>query len=92
MATNASLTFETAFGDAKHLLDFYDAQRTAVPGDTERVEVLKRAALILAVTAWESYLEDLVQEKFTPRLNEAKTPSDLGRAFAQHTWALSKTW
>jgi len=87
MPTEAFLTFEAAFADAKHLLAIHDAQQKA-GATTERIEVLKRASVILAVTAWETYLEDLLLEEFTPLLSSAENPADLPNAFDE----VAKRW
>lgn len=82
MPTNAYLTFQAAFADATQLLAIYDSERAAAaPTVPERIEVLKRAALILGVTAWETYVEDVLREKFIPLLAAANSPVDLPRAF-----------
>ena len=43
----------------------YDARAKANPEDGE---VLKRAGLVMALTAWETYVEDVVQEEVASRL------------------------
>lgn len=82
MHTQAYIGFHAAIQDAERLFDFYDqALEVAHPSVPEETEVLKRAALILAVTAWESFLEDLLKEKFLPILQSTKTASELESAF-----------
>lgn len=45
------------------------------------LEVLKRAGLVLAVTAWETFIEDTLEEQFEKRLSLAKTPKDIESTF-----------
>ncbi|MBJ7537464.1 HEPN domain-containing protein [Marinomonas transparens] len=55
--------FKLAISDAKELAECYDllnAKPDALPP-----EALKRAALIMTLTAWETYVEDIATELFT---------------------------
>jgi len=63
--STAGETFASSIGDAKALLEYFDALPKSCPTDGE---VLKRAGLIMALTAWETYVEDLVLEEVTARL------------------------
>ena len=68
--------------DANQLWEFYKKERKeALPHVPEKIEVLKRSALILAVTAWETFLEDILREKFYPKLEQTNTPKDKNRVF-----------
>ena len=44
-------------------------------------DIFKRAALILLVTAWETFIEDTLNELFTDRLATAKSPKDIDSTF-----------
>jgi len=57
--------FEHSIKDASALLAYFDALPKASPADGE---VLKRAGLIMALTAWETYVEDRILEEVTCRL------------------------
>ncbi len=82
MNTAAYSGFSLSIKDADQIWDFYEKERQeALPRVPEEIEVLKRSALILAVTAWETFLEDKVHEKFYPRLNQAMVPKDISRVF-----------
>jgi hypothetical protein len=82
MSTAAYDGFSASIRDADQLFDFYEKERLANhPHVPEGIEVLKRAALILAVTAWETFLEDLLKEKFLPKLMAATTPADVAGVF-----------
>jgi hypothetical protein len=52
--------FETAIADATSLLERFDAVKSSEPQESS--EVLKRAGLIIAITAWETYVEDRLRE------------------------------
>jgi RiboL-PSP-HEPN len=57
--SQAAATFEVSIKDAKALLAFHAASGRPPPPEAE---VLKRAGLVMALTAWETYVEDRVQE------------------------------
>ncbi len=63
--STAGETFTSSIGDAKALLQYFDDLPKSSPADGE---VLKRAGLIMALTAWETYIEDRVLEEVTSRL------------------------
>lgn len=50
--------FKISIKDAKNLLDMFEKNK----GTPEQSEVLKRAGLIMAMTAWETYVEDRLCE------------------------------
>lgn len=56
--------FESSIRDAEELLAHFDTQPKPPPANAE---VLKRAALVMALTAWETYVEDRVLEAVTAR-------------------------
>lgn len=64
--SQAALTFAEAIKDAEHLLGHFDKLNTKPP--PPELEVLKRAGLIMAMTAWETYVEDRAQEAAAIRL------------------------
>jgi hypothetical protein len=64
--SKAKTCFESSIKDAEHLLGHFDAINTRPP--PEHAEVLKRAGLVMALTAWETYVEDRVREEFELRL------------------------
>ncbi|EIO4561443.1 HEPN domain-containing protein [Vibrio parahaemolyticus] len=59
--SEAKSTFEIAISDAEQLLDCYDRLNGAC-STTPPPEVLKRATLIMTLTAWETYVEDVAKE------------------------------
>lgn len=64
--SRAKETFESAIRDAEDLLAHFDSiNRQPPPGNAE---VLKRAGLIMALTAWETYVEDRIREEMQRRL------------------------
>lgn len=60
MTSKAFLTFDHAIQDAIELLDHFDALNQHPP--PPEIEVLKRAGLVMALAALETYLEDLLVE------------------------------
>lgn len=58
-------TFESSIKDAEELLILYKERPKT---SAESWEVLKRAGLVMAMTAWETYVEDRVREEVQKRL------------------------
>ena len=54
--SEAKISFEYGIQDAEDLLGHFDAINKKPP--PERAEVLKRAGLVMALTAWETYVEE----------------------------------
>jgi hypothetical protein len=63
--SKAKITFESSIKDAEDLLAHFDSMPKPPP---ENAEVLKRAGLVMALTAWETYVEDLIREEVQARL------------------------
>jgi hypothetical protein len=63
----ASETFISSILDAENLLKHFNALNAQPP--PPEIEVLKRAGLIMTMTAWETYVEDRVQEASEQRLS-----------------------
>lgn len=71
--TQARTDFKAARGYAISLVEIHDTQTGGRAGrPPAQYEALKRSALILAVTAWESFVEDTVQQQLEIRLNERR--------------------
>lgn len=64
--SQASETFSQSIQDAENLLNHFNSLNTKPP--PPEIEVLKRAGLIMAMTAWETYVEDRLQEAAAERL------------------------
>lgn len=64
--SRASETFSRSILDAENLLAHFNHLNTKPP--PPQLEVLKRAGLIMAMTAWETYVEDRVMEATAERL------------------------
>tara|TARA_Y100000780_G_C13673547_1_gene413344 strand:- start:1236 stop:1778 length:543 start_codon:yes stop_codon:yes gene_type:complete len=62
----AKTSFEYGIKDAEELLAHFDSMNTNPP--PANAEVLKRAGLVMALTAWETYVEDRVVEGVQKRL------------------------
>lgn len=65
---SAKDTYSESIKDAENLLAHFDELNSHPP--PEELEVLKRAGLIMGMTAWETYVEDCVYELTTARLSE----------------------
>lgn len=63
----AANVFALSIQDAENLLKHFKSLNTQPP--PPETEVLKRAGLIMAMTAWETYVEDRVQEAAEKRLS-----------------------
>lgn len=63
----AEQTFTEAIKDAENLLAHFKTLNTLPP--PPETEVLKRAGLVMAMTAWETYVEDRIQEAASLRLS-----------------------
>jgi hypothetical protein len=63
--SRAANTFNTSIEDATTLLAHFDALHKQ---NAETAEVLKRAGLVMALTAWETYVEDRASEAVAARL------------------------
>ena len=59
--SRALQSFEYSIKDAEELLAHFDDINTNPP--PPNAEVLKRAGLVMALTAWETYVEDRLQEE-----------------------------
>lgn len=65
--SKSSDVFALSIQDAENLLRHFNALNIKPP--PPEIEVLKRAGLIMAMTAWETYVEDRVQEAAEQRLS-----------------------
>lgn len=68
--SHAGETFSQSIQDAENLLTHFNTLNSKPP--PPEIEVLKRAGLIMAMTAWETYVEDLLQEATDRRLGELR--------------------
>jgi hypothetical protein len=66
MIPKSIVAFEQAIKDAEHMLAHFDKLNSKPPPPEN--EVLKRAGLILAMTAWETFVEDSLEEALDTRL------------------------
>lgn len=65
--SEAKISFEYGIKDAEDLLEHFDVINTKPP--PENAEILKRAGLVMALTAWETYVEDRVTEGLEKKLS-----------------------
>ena len=64
--SRALTDFESGIKDAEELLAHFDSLNQKPP--PPNAEVLKRAALVMAFTAWETYVEDRLREEVKAKL------------------------
>lgn len=57
--SRAKLDFDHSIGDAEQLLQHCEGMGDPLP---QNADVFKRAGLVMALTAWETYVEDRVRE------------------------------
>jgi hypothetical protein len=62
--------FDIAIQDAENLLKHFDKLNPKSGPPPNENEVLKRAGLVMAMTAWETYVEDRLREGIAARLAE----------------------
>ncbi|WP_197491477.1 HEPN domain-containing protein [Methylomonas methanica] len=74
--TKAFDAFERAIRDAEQLLARYDAEKSASNGHNG--EVLKRAGLVMALAAWETYVKDRIHSEIDTWL-QAVDGSPIGK-------------
>ena len=65
--SRAKLTFDHSIKDAEQLLNHCESLGDPLP---QNAEVFKRAGLVMALTAWETYVEDRVQEAVVERFSQ----------------------
>jgi hypothetical protein len=87
-ATEARFTFERSMRDVALLMRLHDERIQGVGRPATDLYALKKSAVILAVTAWETYVEDTVLERFASRLAKATTAADVESTFnsVAHGW------
>lgn len=71
--SDAAKVFALSIQDAENLLKHFKSLNTQPP--PPETEVLKRAGLVMAMTAWETFVEDRVQEAAERRLSGLKDSS-----------------
>lgn len=73
--SEAKKSFILAIADAQELLDCYDQLNKSKEKNKDNPmppEALKRASLILVLTAWETYVEDVATELFEQKFGALK--------------------
>ena len=66
---NPSAIFDTAISDAERLLELFDK---LLPAERKDNEVLKRAALVMTLTAWETFIESWLKTQMYQKLTALK--------------------
>lgn len=66
---NPTAIFDTAIADAERLLELFD--KLSKP-EQQANEVLKRAALVMTLTAWETFIESWLRAQMCQKLAALK--------------------
>jgi hypothetical protein len=90
MASRALQTFEHAIKDAIDLMNHFDALNKTPP--SQEIEVLKRASLVMALAALETYFEDRILESVEAICASEKTDERLSEFFRESLEAELKTF
>jgi len=77
MGSQAVQTFDHAIQDAVELLDHFDTLNNQPP--PPEIEVLKRAGLVMALAALETYFEDLLVESVESLCNESTSSERMSK-------------
>jgi hypothetical protein len=85
----ATVNFNLAIKEIRSLLDYYAS--ASQDQNNKNLEVFKRSSVILVVTAWESYIEDMLGLHINNKLDNAKSPNDIPKAFntVANNWYIS---
>lgn len=77
-----SAAFDFALEDIKRLMRYHDEEIARLRKTSPSIEVFRRAAIILCITAWETFIEDTIRKVAEERIGKAKSPHDVEAAFA----------
>jgi len=94
ISSRAYSNFVWAIKDVGRLIKLYNTNFSVSTDDALReIGVLKRATIVMAVTCWETYIEDMLNEEFQYCLQMAKSPRDVQSAFnaAANQWLQSRS-
>jgi hypothetical protein len=85
----ATVNFNLAMKEIHNLLDYYLS--ASKDQSNRNLEVFKRSSVILVVTAWESFVEDMLGLHVNYRLSNAKSPDEISKAFntVAHDWYIA---
>jgi hypothetical protein len=74
--------FNLGLIDAHLLRALYDEEMEENVTTAKRyLDVLKRAGIIVGITAWETYIEDIIRSRFEKNIEQAVSPKDIQSAF-----------
>ena len=87
----ATVNFSLAVKEIRNLLDYLSVLPEGQNQNNLNLEVIKRSSVILIVTAWESFVEDMLGLHINHRLNNAKSPDGISKAFntVANTWYIA---
>jgi hypothetical protein len=77
MASNARKTFDNNLGDINDLIEYYEQAEASFHGSSPGADVVLRSAMVLLVTYWEAYIEDIASEVVTHLTTHVSDPGEL---------------
>lgn len=80
-AARVMVNFNFAIKEVRDLLRFISLISGSKNENEINMEVIRRSSVVLTVTAWESFIEDMLGLHVNHRLDNAKSPDDISRAF-----------
>ena len=84
----AYVNFLLAVNEIRALLDFHRAARRSSTQRDPSWEAFKKAGIILIVTSWETFIEDILELHVDQQLEKASSPQEFKNAFD----AIAQSW
>jgi hypothetical protein len=81
ITSRAYVNFLLALKEIRTLLDFYNDTRQSASRRSSSLEIFKKTGIILIVTSWETFIEDIFKLYIDQRLNNALSPVEMQEAF-----------
>lgn len=88
LAARVIINFDLALKEVADLIDFYDEAKQNPSPINSNLEVFKRSGIIVLVTAWESFIEDILLLYVGQKLDRSSSPLEMQKAFnaIAHSW------
>ncbi len=77
ITARAYVNFLLATKEIRTLLDFYDDTKHTSNYHNSSLEIFKKTGIILVVTAWETFVEDISESYVNYRIENASSPNDM---------------
>ena len=96
MPSNARKKFDENMADVDHLIDLYGAMEALSEADgepiSEGIDVLFRSAVVLMVSHWEAYVEDICSEALTHLVDHLPSAESLPKELKLSTGHFYKSF